>query len=544
MVFESIVAYFLDKYLSSYLDNFDSSKLKIGIWSGDVVLENLYLKQNALDDLNLPIRVVFGHLKELKLKIPWKSLYTESVKATIDGLTILVAPKSSVNYDPERDRKETREKKLSEVKRLIELEKSKQQLKSKPDSSQDSGSDTFTERIQLQVIRNIELTIKNIHVRYEDDFTKPEHPFSAGITLDAIEIRTTDENWNPTYLKDNTTFIINKLASLASLAIYCDSDDILLNKMTKEVAITKLQRMIKETVGINYILRPLSLKTKALLNMKPEQDHFKTPIFDFTILLESIGLNMNRLQYFDLIDMLNTIDLMALNAKYQKYRPALRTNRKLMWKFAYTAITETQIRPKREQFKWEHIKLITKTRRDYVHLLKKKLKTSKALSQADQEAERKCEEILDVFNLVLARKQADVEAAREVQQQQEAASMTKSNSWWGWASRSSSSSSISSESSNEDQQKIQEAINLSKEEKAKLYDAIGYTGQDGASQYPNDFVNMKIKFLLQRFEVKLIDGEYKSSEKPTYISKTSLIHLLVNNMEINFYQYPVLKGFK
>ena len=34
MVFESVVAYFLDKYLSSYIENFDSSKLKIGIWSG------------------------------------------------------------------------------------------------------------------------------------------------------------------------------------------------------------------------------------------------------------------------------------------------------------------------------------------------------------------------------------------------------------------------------------------------------------------------------------------------------------------------------
>ena len=48
MVFESIFAYFLDKYLSNYIDNFDGSKLKIGIWSGDIVLENLYLKTNAL----------------------------------------------------------------------------------------------------------------------------------------------------------------------------------------------------------------------------------------------------------------------------------------------------------------------------------------------------------------------------------------------------------------------------------------------------------------------------------------------------------------
>ena len=35
MVFESIIAYFLDKYLSNYIDNFDGSKLKIGIWNGN-----------------------------------------------------------------------------------------------------------------------------------------------------------------------------------------------------------------------------------------------------------------------------------------------------------------------------------------------------------------------------------------------------------------------------------------------------------------------------------------------------------------------------
>jgi hypothetical protein len=57
--------------------------------------------------------------------------------------------------------------------------------------------------------------------------------------------------------------------------------------------------------------------------MKPKQENFKNPMFDLTILLESLGLNLNRLQYFDLVDMLNTIDLMALNAKYQKYRPAV-----------------------------------------------------------------------------------------------------------------------------------------------------------------------------------------------------------------------------
>lgn len=44
------------------------------------------------------------------------------------------------------------------------------------------------------------------------------------------------------------------------------------------------------------MLRPLSLETKAILNMKPKQDNYVRPMFDFIILLESLSLSLNRLQ--------------------------------------------------------------------------------------------------------------------------------------------------------------------------------------------------------------------------------------------------------
>ena len=34
LVFEKLIAYFLDKYISKYIENFDSNNLKIGLWSG------------------------------------------------------------------------------------------------------------------------------------------------------------------------------------------------------------------------------------------------------------------------------------------------------------------------------------------------------------------------------------------------------------------------------------------------------------------------------------------------------------------------------
>lgn len=47
------------------------------------------------------------------------------------------------------------------------------------------------------------------------------------------------------------------------------------------------------------------------------------------------------------------------------------------WMYAYRAIREGQIIPKREQFRWSHIKLVTQLRKDYVNILKKKLKSVK-----------------------------------------------------------------------------------------------------------------------------------------------------------------------
>jgi hypothetical protein len=42
--------------------------------------------------------------------------------------------------------------------------------------------------MQLQVIRNLELSIQNIHIVYEDKSTKPNHPFALGITLNYIKL--------------------------------------------------------------------------------------------------------------------------------------------------------------------------------------------------------------------------------------------------------------------------------------------------------------------------------------------------------------------
>lgn len=52
--------------------------------------------------------------------------------------------------------------------------------------AKDAAQDTFAEKLVTNVIKNLEVKITNIHVRYEDTFTNPQKPFSVGVTLREI----------------------------------------------------------------------------------------------------------------------------------------------------------------------------------------------------------------------------------------------------------------------------------------------------------------------------------------------------------------------
>lgn len=69
-----------------------------------------------------------------------------------------------------------------------------------------------------RLIRNIQVKISNIHIRYEDKTTNVGSPFAFGITLGMLNVETTDENWVPTILKDNA---VNKVFKVSKNKRWC-----------------------------------------------------------------------------------------------------------------------------------------------------------------------------------------------------------------------------------------------------------------------------------------------------------------------------------
>jgi vacuolar protein sorting-associated protein 13A/C len=83
------------------------------------------------------------------------------------------------------------------------------------------AQDGFIWSLIVKVISNVQLTVKNVHIRYEDKQSNPtvrtiqflpflqfndvgrlQHPFAAGLTLPEFKMHSTDENWKPAFIQN------------------------------------------------------------------------------------------------------------------------------------------------------------------------------------------------------------------------------------------------------------------------------------------------------------------------------------------------------
>lgn len=59
----------------------------------------------------------------------------------------------------------------------------------------------YFEGLRMKVIDNLQVYIDDFHVRYED-FSNPSKPFSVGVTMSGIHIRSTDEKWEERFVNE------------------------------------------------------------------------------------------------------------------------------------------------------------------------------------------------------------------------------------------------------------------------------------------------------------------------------------------------------
>ena len=69
------------------------------------------------------------------------------------------------------------------------------------ESEKSDGNGGFVQKYAKIILANLQISIENIHFRYEDEVTTPNHAFAAGLTIRKVCAHTVDENGNPDFVK-------------------------------------------------------------------------------------------------------------------------------------------------------------------------------------------------------------------------------------------------------------------------------------------------------------------------------------------------------
>lgn len=514
-MFESLVASILNGILGKYIKDLDSSNLNLGILKGNVILTDLELRDDALDGFHLPVEVTHGYVGKISLTIPWTDLYSQPFDIVVHDVYLMAGPIRDRTYDPERAEASeiaAKRKRLSQIEQRMEKIDSNASEEETKDVA--DGSDSFVDKLVAQVVKNLKISVKNIHFRYEDKITSPDAPFAVGFTLQNLSAETTNELWQECVV-DASVKTVYKIVSLDCLSVYWNTNLTSAQFFGSQSSWKDLMSHGVSSKGstpsdYEFILKPLSAECHVVMDQSSDIV-LDTPKLLIEVLQQELLLAFSQNQFHNVMDLIESFELMAVNQPYQKYRPTIpvRVEPAAWWKYAYTAICEEKIRC----WSWSRIKEHRRKYKLYKELWERKLR---GLNEDEEStvlpAIKSLEDKLDIPSILIARRHAELEVPRS--QLFNPSKRRKSNPWWLWLGIGSGSSTDYEGIMNKKKQEENVWSKLSvaalpAEEKEKLYKAIDYN-ESVRVKYPTEFIKSRITFNLDRCTLVLCDT--KNSE--------------------------------
>ncbi|TMW68004.1 hypothetical protein Poli38472_007676 [Pythium oligandrum] len=453
-MFEKIVESILVEYVSEWVEGLDAEKMKIALFSGKVEVRELKLKAAALDKFQLPLRVKQGTLGRLTLKVPWKRLTTQAVKLQIEDLFVLVVPSHQEELQKLKSRPDEAEDsyamrmrftKQQEVRVRELFEKSKQDDTRRSSDAEDvsgtsnSGDTTaswgYREKILHNIMDNVSVEIKNVHVRYEDTTQMlTKKAFALGLTIDSIHVNTTNANGHVTFVdraQSHTPFV-HKILEVVKAGLYIDDVS-----SAQEMTSTNRQHPPAST----YVINPFNISAKMTVN-HDETTSFSIPKLQVVADIGSIMASVTQSQCNDLISAINFIStheiyLKRIHIRKQRPKIPVRRDPRSWWMYAFHGVqvlysltkknehataTSAPSRSSRKQCSWKLFGKLWMQRKEYIALHKKLLRAAlkkTPLESVVSERNRlvELEDDLDVDTIVFFRLCAEQEFELEENRQ-------------------------------------------------------------------------------------------------------------------------------
>jgi vacuolar protein sorting-associated protein 13A/C len=190
-MFESIVASVINRILGKYIDNLQQNQLNVGIWSGEVILNDLILKKEALDGLDLPIEVSYGCLGEFVLMIPWQSIKTKPIHIIMRNVHVMVKPKTADSLrDPHVEIEKAFRRKMQQIE-MSEILAAP--IEAMMTQETDPNTASFTYHLITKMIDNLHFQLDSLHIRYVDPH---DQSLCFGLYIESMKGTSADKEWH------------------------------------------------------------------------------------------------------------------------------------------------------------------------------------------------------------------------------------------------------------------------------------------------------------------------------------------------------------
>ena len=276
----TILNFFFKNFLSSIVE-IDTSKTNLSIFSGKIELNNLKIKDEIFQNLNLPyIEVVHGQIGELRIDLEMPFFYENPIDVFVDKIFFHARLKNINKLKEEDEIKNMEEFKKSQ---LLKTEQVRAQIEEVIRENEESESkkrkkDKHSPGLIQKIVQNLCVEIRDVVIKFDDEISYPEVPYSIGMILDNINIRSTRDDFQIPKNKNEVIpyeEIHYKVAVIDNFSIYMDCFNVKEELDFEQLISSKVMEKINSNIKLrDYLKDKLNFYTYCMSEIYDHSKHF------------------------------------------------------------------------------------------------------------------------------------------------------------------------------------------------------------------------------------------------------------------------------
>lgn len=315
MAHKQLLLSFLVNILGEFVSGLTEENLKVGVWGGKIKLKNLEINKSGVEKMNLPLTVKEGFLDTLEVKIPWTNLDKQAVQITITGVHLLVGPVdfSTLTNDSAAARcREKRKEQLDRAEKVIEFSAANS-LDTDANSTEDLKNSSYKRKILRKMAKNLEVSVHNVHIRYEDSTTLPHQSFNFGVTADSFVFKSFSDQESEIFIPENSFSQMSyKLVTLLNLGLYWNVET-----STTDASIVFREQAYNRAKWAHIVCPQNNLQCKIALNYARNADPQTRVIVDNL----NVALQLDKFQLHQAIEVQRQIIKANARLEIVQHRP-------------------------------------------------------------------------------------------------------------------------------------------------------------------------------------------------------------------------------